>query len=584
MQEHIKPSQNEHIGEQPKLPPVLQKVIHPTPLQTGQQPIQRKHNQLGPIQSKQSKLGGPIQSKQGKLGPIKAKQRPIQRATQGTSSSQCSSTESQLKHNVSQLMGVDVTNTQVHYNSDKPTQLKAEAYAQGNEVHLAPGKERHLGHELAHIGQQKQGRVKPTLQMKGGTSINDDPQLEQEADKIGDKALQMKLPQGSTLPLPQKSTPSGSNAPVQRVIKTKDGESYDKQYLKKTAYSHHDKVKKMMLGSETFLIKGFKSELPEEHKSDPHYKLDKLEGRHELSTLDAALHQKKSNYRNMEILPPARHLIGEDHSKSQFAQAKKDWCDGWVGGGAFQGLETFESHGHEDLQLWEKKEKDSRLFPLENIIAKSFTSLYYALQQVDTFESQKTFPTKFDNRKYNSKDELWIGEFKDFFVNYIKGIGIVPIMTMKAYRLHQNGKNMSKQLKIINDAKTKFDAAKELIEKNVKFAGLGFMQLKGALGLLLPEMMDIVQTDQPKEWKKVSKGFEKSGIDEQNKRADQLREIHMKRYIAKMSKPTIVKIGFQHVKNLYNDKDFLHENHVAMYMKYKYFKEATKAEEVIKRI
>ncbi|KAL0630563.1 hypothetical protein Q9L58_010589 [Maublancomyces gigas] len=79
----------------------------------------------------------------------------------------------------------------VHYNSDKPAQLQAQAYAQGNEIHLGPGQERHLPHEAWHVVQQAQGRVRPTLQMKAG-AVNDDPLLESEADRMGEKAAQFK--------------------------------------------------------------------------------------------------------------------------------------------------------------------------------------------------------------------------------------------------------------------------------------------------------------------------------------------------------------------------------------------------------
>ena len=62
----------------------------------------------------------------------------------------------------------------VHYNSSKPAQLQAHAYAQGTDIHLAPGQEKHLPHEAWHVVQQKQGRVRPTMQMKGGVGVNDD--------------------------------------------------------------------------------------------------------------------------------------------------------------------------------------------------------------------------------------------------------------------------------------------------------------------------------------------------------------------------------------------------------------------------
>ncbi|MCD9020719.1 eCIS core domain-containing protein [Cohnella silvisoli] len=50
----------------------------------------------------------------------------------------------------------------VHYNSDKPAQLQAHAYAQGSDIHVGAGQEQHLPHEAWHAVQQKQGRVQPT--------------------------------------------------------------------------------------------------------------------------------------------------------------------------------------------------------------------------------------------------------------------------------------------------------------------------------------------------------------------------------------------------------------------------------------
>jgi hypothetical protein len=53
---------------------------------------------------------------------------------------------------------------------------------------LGPGQEKHLPHELGHVVQQKEGRVKPTVQLKGKVNINDDSGLEKEADVLGQKA------------------------------------------------------------------------------------------------------------------------------------------------------------------------------------------------------------------------------------------------------------------------------------------------------------------------------------------------------------------------------------------------------------
>lgn len=97
-----------------------------------------------------------------------------------------------LKAGIENLSGYSMDDVKVHYNSSQPATLQAHAYAQGTDIHVAPGQERHVPHEAWHVVQQKQGRVKPTRQLKGKTNINDDAGLEHEADLMGTKALQTK--------------------------------------------------------------------------------------------------------------------------------------------------------------------------------------------------------------------------------------------------------------------------------------------------------------------------------------------------------------------------------------------------------
>ena len=99
----------------------------------------------------------------------------------------------QLRSGIESLSGMDMSGVNVHHNSSKPAQLNALAYAQGNDIHLASGQEKHLPHEAWHVVQQRQGRVPVTTQM-AGTPVNDNPTLEREADVMGDRALQMKSP------------------------------------------------------------------------------------------------------------------------------------------------------------------------------------------------------------------------------------------------------------------------------------------------------------------------------------------------------------------------------------------------------
>lgn len=89
-----------------------------------------------------------------------------------------------LKSGVENLSGYSMDDVKVHYNSDKPAQLNALAYAQGTDIHVAPGQEKHLPHEAWHVVQQKQGRVQPTIQLQG-TNVNDNEGLEKEANVMG---------------------------------------------------------------------------------------------------------------------------------------------------------------------------------------------------------------------------------------------------------------------------------------------------------------------------------------------------------------------------------------------------------------
>ena len=129
-----------------------------------------------------------------------------------------------LKARIENLSGHAMDDMKVHYNSDKPAQLNAHAYAQGTDIHLATGQEKHLPHEAWHVVQQKQGRVQPTRQLKEKVNINEEEVLEKEADVMGEKALQLKgLSSYKTYSNRQSiNVWSASSYPIQRL--TIDGE------------------------------------------------------------------------------------------------------------------------------------------------------------------------------------------------------------------------------------------------------------------------------------------------------------------------------------------------------------------------
>jgi hypothetical protein len=116
-----------------------------------------------------------------------------------------------LKSGIENLSGIAMDGVQVHYNSPRPAQLNAHAFAQGSDIHLGPGQEQHLPHEAWHVAQQAQGRVAPTMQM-AGVPVNDDGGLEAEADAMGAQALQMHAAPARAL-----AAPAGAG-PVQRKV------------------------------------------------------------------------------------------------------------------------------------------------------------------------------------------------------------------------------------------------------------------------------------------------------------------------------------------------------------------------------
>jgi len=118
---------------------------------------------------------------------------PVQKKENGTG------LPDNLKNGLENVSGFDMNDVKVHYNSSKPAQLQAFAYAQGNDIHVGPGQEKHLPHEAWHLVQQRQGRVALTAQLKGGTAINDDSGLEKEADQMGDAVAKGNVEQQSLL-------------------------------------------------------------------------------------------------------------------------------------------------------------------------------------------------------------------------------------------------------------------------------------------------------------------------------------------------------------------------------------------------
>jgi hypothetical protein len=122
----------------------------------------------------------------------------------------------------------DFSDVRIHANSQQAVDLGALAFAQGTEIHFAPGQyqpESHagqevLGHELAHVVQQRQGRAGITRQAKG-LPLNDDRGLEAEADSLGRQAAAAPaIPPTPPVQRTRGSRPTGAtpgSAPIQRL-------------------------------------------------------------------------------------------------------------------------------------------------------------------------------------------------------------------------------------------------------------------------------------------------------------------------------------------------------------------------------
>lgn len=133
-----------------------------------------------------------------------------------------------LKSGIENLSGHSMDDVKVHYNSAQPAQLNAHAYAQGSDIHIASGQEKHLPHEAWHVVQQKQGRVKPTLQMKSKVNINDDKGLENEADAMGAKALSTVIQEKQSQSFVPNLRSIETNTLIQRFVYRKVDDNWEK--------------------------------------------------------------------------------------------------------------------------------------------------------------------------------------------------------------------------------------------------------------------------------------------------------------------------------------------------------------------
>lgn len=137
-----------------------------------------------------------------------------------------------LRARLEALSGFDLSDVRVHRHSAKPAQVNAFAYAQGNDIYLAPDQDRHLPHEGWHAVQQKQGRVQQKHITEANAFINADPHLESEARRMGARALDP-VPTPRSLML-KPALYSTSQPLIQREIRTGGGANHVNEPYYKT--------------------------------------------------------------------------------------------------------------------------------------------------------------------------------------------------------------------------------------------------------------------------------------------------------------------------------------------------------------
>lgn len=128
---------------------------------------------------------------------------------------------SDVQGQMESALGADFSGVKVHTDSSKAGELGALAFTQGEEVHFAPGQfdpgttegQSIIGHELAHVVQQREGRVTATGS-EAGMKVNTDAGLEAEADALGAQAAQMKV---AGEPVIKSGLAASYNAPVQKA-------------------------------------------------------------------------------------------------------------------------------------------------------------------------------------------------------------------------------------------------------------------------------------------------------------------------------------------------------------------------------
>lgn len=126
-----------------------------------------------------------------------------------------------VRQKMERYFGADFSSVRVHVGPEAPA-IGALAFTVGNTIAFAPGQympdtargQQILGHELAHVVQQRAGRVRNPF--GSGLAVVQDTALEAEADRHGLRAAQMMMAPAAAAPVAQRATPGTPPAAAQR--------------------------------------------------------------------------------------------------------------------------------------------------------------------------------------------------------------------------------------------------------------------------------------------------------------------------------------------------------------------------------
>jgi hypothetical protein len=132
--------------------------------------------------------------------------------------------------------GTSFDDVRVHVGREAPA-IGALAFTCGNHLYFAPGQydpqaphgQRLLGHELAHVVQQRAGRVRNPSGC--GIAIIQEPGLEAEAERMGLRAASMPAPATHSAARPGPPRAQGSSGIQCKPVKLRDTDKDDREYL-----------------------------------------------------------------------------------------------------------------------------------------------------------------------------------------------------------------------------------------------------------------------------------------------------------------------------------------------------------------